>query len=148
MQNICPKCHINPNAHSFKILRSNNKDDIKHTIFYTCPSEAEEYNDSDGILLHYENMLKMNGDKGWIWIFNCNKMEIKHSLELNTCRRIAQLISDKYMHNIKQIYIININFALNIIMNFLWPFLSDKLKDLIIITDKLPFEINVDTANK
>ena len=129
MENICPKCHINPNTHSFRIIEENDK----QTIFYTCPADAIEYNDTNGILLHYENMLKNNGEKDWIWIFDCARLEIKHSFELNTSKRIAELVSNKYMHNIKQIYIINPNFIINIIINFIWPFLNDKIKDLIII---------------
>ena len=146
MENICYKCYLNPNAHSFKILSGNEKKNIfnkyinnlidvddKTIIFYTCPSDAIEYNDSDGILLHYENMLKKNGNKDWIWIFNCNNLDIKHSLEFNTAKRIAQLVSTKYMHNIKKIYVINSNYVINIILNFVWPFLNDKLKNLIIM---------------
>jgi len=140
MQNICIKCYHNPNTHSFKILNIHNYD---KTVFYTCPGDAEDYSGSDGILLHYENMLKMNGNKDWIWVFNCDRLEIKHSLEFNTAKRVATLISEKYMYNIKQIYIINSNFVLNIILNIIWPFLDDKIKDLIIITDDLPFRLNL-----
>ncbi len=142
MENICYKCYINPNAHSFKILKSTNIQFFSKTIFYTCPADAIEYNDTNGILSHYENMLKINGDKEWIWIFNCDRMELKHSMEFNTAIGIAKLISEKYMHNIKQIYFINSNYILNIIMNFIWPLLNDKFKDLIIIDNKLPFEID------
>jgi len=145
MQNICPKCHINPRAHSFKILKQfDSENPSNKTIFYTCPADADEYNDSNGILAHYENMLKANGNKDWVWIFNCDRMALKHSMELNTVHGIAKIISEKYMHNIKQIYVINANYILTIILNFIWPFLNDKLKDLIIIDDDLPFEVNFD----
>ena len=140
MQDICLKCHNNPKAHSFKILNIDNYD---KTVFYTCPGDAEDYADSYGILLHYKNMLKMNGNKDWIWVFNCERLEIKHSLEFSTARRVAELISEKYVHNIKQIYVINSNFVLNIILNIIWPFLDDKIKDLIIISDDLPFRLNL-----
>jgi hypothetical protein len=129
MQEICPKCHINPQAHSFKII----KEDSTKTVFYTCPADAREYNDTTGILLHYDNMLKKNGNKDWIWVFDCDRLQIKHTLEFNTAMGIIKLISEKFIHNIKQIYIINTNYVLNIILNFIWPFLSNKLKDLIII---------------
>jgi len=137
MQNICPKCYTNPKAHSFKILKS----DIKPTVFYTCAGEAEDYADSEGILAHYENMLKLNGTKEWIWIFDCNKLEIKHSLEFNTAKGVAKLISEKYV-NIKQIYILNSNFVITIILNFIWPFLNDRIKDRIITVDQLPFSVS------
>lgn len=141
MKNICPKCHINPFAHSFRII----KEDTTKTVFYTCPADAIEYNDTPGILLHYENILTANGNKDWIWVFNCDRLQIKHSFELNTTRGIVKIISEKFSHNIRQIYIINANYILTIILNFIWPFLSDKIKDLIIIDDKLPFEVNFDS---
>ena len=132
MENICKKCYNNPKAHSFKIV----KIDAIKTVFYTCVADAEEYNDTNGILCHYENMLKNNGNKEWIWIFDCDRMELKHSLEVNTAKKLAQLISEKYSHNLQQIYIINSNYILNIILNFIWIFLNDKIKDLLIISDK------------
>ena len=140
MKDICLKCYNNPNAHSFKILNINN---YNKTVFYTCPGDAEDYADYDGILLHYENMLKFNKNKDWIWVFNCNGLQIKHSREFNTAKGVATLISEKYLHNIKQIYVINSNFVLNIILNIVWPFLNDKIKSLIITTDKLPFVLNL-----
>ena len=138
MQNICPKCYKNPKAHSFKLLKTS----LNIPVFYTEPGEAEDYADSDGILTHYENMLKSYGNNEWIWVFNCNNLEMKHSLEFSTARRVAILISEKY-YNIKQIYILNSNFIFNIILNIIYPFLDDKIKDLIITIDKLPFETYV-----
>jgi hypothetical protein len=136
MKNICEKCYKNPKSHSFKILKSNSN----IPVFYTCPGEAEDYSDSDAILLHYNNMLNVYGNKEWIWVFNCDKLEIKHSLEFNTARKVSILISEKY-NNIKQIYILNSNFIFNTILNIVWPFLDDKIKDLIISVDKLPFDV-------
>ena len=137
MKNICPKCHINPKAHSFRLIETS----LNTPVYYTCPGDAEDYSDSDGILTHYENMLKLNGDKEWIWVFNCDRLEIKHSLEFNTAKRVAALISHEY-NSIKQIYILNSNFVLNIILNLVWPFLDDNIKDLIITTDELPFRVS------
>jgi hypothetical protein len=99
------------------------------TIFYTCPADAIEYNDTNGILSHYENMLKINGDKEWIWIFNCDRMELKHSMEFNTAIGILKIISEKYMHNIKQIYFIN-STTIPLLINKLEPF--PKIEPLIV----------------
>jgi hypothetical protein len=139
MMQICPKCAVNPKAHSFKIVKS----DISKTVFFTCPGDAEDYADSDAILVHYENMLKLNGDKDFVWVFDCDRLDIKHSLEINTAKRVGTLMSEKYVNNIKQIYILNSNFVLNIILNIIWPFLHDNIKDLIITVDELPFKIYV-----
>ena len=138
MKNICEKCYKNPKSHSFRLLKSN----LNIPVFYTSPGEAEDYADSDAILNHYDNMLNLHGKNQWIWVFNCNKLELKHSLEFNTARRVAILISQKY-NNIKQIYILNSNFMFNTILNIVWPFLDDKIKDLIIMVDKLPFDVNI-----
>ena len=138
MQNICPKCYNTPLSHSFRLLNTS----LNIPVFYTDAGEAKDYSDSDGILSHYENMLKMYGNKEWIWVFNCDNLELKHSLELNTSRRIAKLIAEKY-YNIKKIYVLKPNFIFNIILNIVYPFLDDKIKDLIITTDKLQFEVYV-----
>ena len=49
-------------------------------------------------------------------------------------------VQPKINNNIKQIYVLNSNFMFNTILNIVWPFLDDKIKDLIITVDKLPFE--------
>lgn len=134
---ICPKCAENPKAHSFKMLNTSVKD---KNVFYTCPGEAEEFTDLESILVHYENMLKFTLNKEWIMIVDCNNLNIKHSLEFNTAKHIAELINKK-SENLKQIYIINCNNILNIILNLIWPFIDNKIKDLMIKTDILPFFI-------
>ena len=138
MPNICPKCYKNPKAHSFKLLKTS----LNIPVFYTDPGEAEDYADSDGILFHYENMLKLYGNKEWIWVFNCDNLAMKHSMEFSTARRVAILISEKY-YNIKQIYVLNSNFIFNIMLNIVYPFLNEKVKDLIITINKLPFEVYI-----
>ena len=137
MKTICDKCFINPKAHSFKILNTSVKD---ATVFYTCPGEAEEYEDFKSVLIHYENMLKLTTTEEWIMVLDCDKLNIKHSLEFNTAKHIAELINTKY-NNVRQIYIINCNNIINIILNLIWPFIDSKIKNLIIKTDILPFFI-------
>ena len=67
---------------------------------------------------------------------------MKHSMEFSTARRVAILISEKY-YNIKQIYVLNSNFIFNIMLNIVYPFLNEKVKDLIITINKLPFEVYI-----
>ena len=85
-------------------------------------------------------MLKLTTTEEWIMVLDCDKLNIKHSLEFNTAKHIAELINTKY-NNVRQIYIINCNNIINIILNLIWPFIDSKIKNLIIKTDILPFFI-------
>jgi NAD-dependent dihydropyrimidine dehydrogenase PreA subunit len=50
---ICKICEENPNSHSFKEIKVYDNT----SIMYTCPANAIKYNDKDGILRHYRNVL-------------------------------------------------------------------------------------------
>ena len=134
MKDICPLCHINPKSHSFRMLKTSSP----IQVFYTCPGEAENPLDIDAVILHYENMLKLNGSKEWIWIIDCDNLKLKNTYELIIARRIAELVNTKY-NNLKSIYVTNCNLVISIFINFVLNFLSTKIQNLVIKTDILPF---------
>ena len=99
MEHICKICHEDSTSHSFSKLC-----EIKGvSVFYTKPADATKYTDTEGILAHYDNMLKHNGDKPWTWIFDSNGFGMKHALEINTGIGIAKLITSKYSKNLQKI---------------------------------------------
>ena len=75
----CPICKIDPESHSFKKVSEKNG----ISTYYTNPTKAKDRN-TDGILTHYENTLEEIGNKKWIWIFDSDGFDMKHSLELKT----------------------------------------------------------------
>jgi hypothetical protein len=63
MSYVCLQCVNEPRSHSFDKLKETSDGIV---VFYTCPAKAKYYNDYHGIMLHYDGMLKSNGDTQWI----------------------------------------------------------------------------------
>ena len=59
MKGICETCLKDPTSHSFSKLCE--KDKV--SIFYTKPSDAQKYNDIDGIIKKYLDPFKPKGTK-------------------------------------------------------------------------------------
>lgn len=134
----CKICKELPNAHSFDIfcygidIREKDEDKKKITVFYTRVANAIRYDDMKGILEHYTNLLKLEKPTKWIWIFDCNGFEWKHSIQIKTAIGIAKLINE--FGNVHRIIVINSNFLINTLFAGLKAFLNnDILKNTIMI---------------
>ena len=146
-ENICTICYNDNESHSFYKINNIQKMNIPYILrtyndilefstlsfYYTCPSKSKKYYDKDGIINHFENLLNFNNENKWIWIFDGNGFELKHSLQLQTAIAITKIISSKYKKSLKNIIIINSSWHLQNALNLLWVFLDDHLKSLIII---------------
>jgi hypothetical protein len=102
----------------------------KEYIFYTKISDSILYNDTDGILKHYENMLNYVEPKSWIWIVNCDSYSLKHSLEIKTTIGLAKLINR--FGRVKKILVINTNSFINGVYSIINKFLSNETKNKIV----------------
>ena len=131
MEHICKTCHEDSTSHSFSKLC-----EIKGvSVFYTKPADATKYTDTEGILAHYDNMLKCNGDKPWTWIFDSAGFGMKHALEINTGIGIAKLITSKYSKNLQKIIVKNPTWHIKLMYTFVSPFLSTKVNSMIEFTN-------------
>jgi hypothetical protein len=128
MQYICPICELLPSSHSLtKILE--NKDII---YYYTCPSQAILYYDTEGIVNHYNGILsEMSKNKEWVWIFDSLDFSLIHAIQINVAIELAKLISHKFSKNLKKIIIINPTFYITTTYTLLMPFLNNEIKDII-----------------
>ena len=127
MEHICKTCHEDSTSHSFSKLC-----EIKGvSVFYTKPADATKYTDTEGILAHYDNMLKYNGDKPWSWIFDSDGFGMKHAIEVRTGIGIAKLITSKYSNNLKKIIVKNPTWHIKLMYTFVSPFLSTKVNSMI-----------------
>jgi hypothetical protein len=55
----CDICNQIPSSHSFEVVCHVPRiDNIKEIIFYTKVANAIRYDDTEGILNHYENLIK------------------------------------------------------------------------------------------
>ncbi len=133
METICSKCAMDPTSHSFKKLTEKNG----VSIYYTNPTKAKLYKDTDGILSHYDNALAQVGNKKWIWIFDSDGFDLKHALEVKTGSGIAKLLTDKYADNLVEVKIINPTWHIKSMMTVVWPFLSESTKNKVkILADR------------
>jgi hypothetical protein len=129
---VCPLCKINPKNHSLTFLGEENN----ILIYYTCPSEALLYFDTQGIIYHYDLVLSQIPDnKEWIWIFDAKNYGMKHMMHPETGIEIAKLISKKYSKNLKSILIKNYSSYVPKIYTIVKPFLNKKIKDIIRFND-------------
>ena len=129
----CDKCYRNPGTHSIRIIK-----DGEIPILYTKIAEAKEYDDTSGILQHYRNLLRLLGDKEWIWVFDCDNLELKHCFEIRTSRGIIDLLLENGKN--KKIYIMNSNMFLTIILDSCKFFLNNTISDKIEIFNHTDYE--------
>jgi hypothetical protein len=118
---------MDPTSHSFRKISEKNG----VITYYTNPTKAKLYTDTDGILKHYDNALKQVADNKWIWIFDSEGFDIKHALEVSTGIGISKLITGKYGNNLQEIKIINPTWHIKTMLRALWPFLNDTTKQKI-----------------
>ena len=140
MSYICPSCSLDPLNHSLTLLLE--KDNILY--FYTCPSKAKLYFDKDGILNHYNGVLsEIQQNKQWTWIFDAEGFDFKHFSQFNIAIGLSKMISTKFSNNLNQIIIINPTFYISSIYNIIYPFLNNKIRNIIqiIYEPKTHFDI-------
>jgi hypothetical protein len=95
-------------------------------MYYTCPANATRYWDTKGILNHYAEVLEQNNNNKWIWIFDSQGFDIKHSLEIETAIGIIKILS-QYENSLYQIQIVNANVLIKTFYTLIYPFLSTNI---------------------
>ena len=124
----CPLCLLDPLSHSLTNFLE--KDNTYY--FYTCPSKAKLYFDTNSIIHHYNGVLsEIPQDKQWIWVFDGIGFGWKHSLQIDVAIQIAKLISCKFSKNLKKIIIINPSGYISSIYNIVKPFLNNNIISII-----------------
>ena len=124
----CPICEIDPESHSFTKVEETDE----YVLFNTCPSKSKLDYDTEGILNHYEGVLKELGTKKWFWIFDGIHFNLNHFLQFDLAIRLAKLISN-YSDNLVKIIIINPTIYIRSTYTMIYPFLNDKLRSMITI---------------
>lgn len=129
----CPICSIDPSSHSLIIYK-----EVNNILYlYTCPSQSKLYFDTKGIMIHYDGVLsQIPQEKKWVWIIDGKGYSLKYFLEYKVGIEIIKLISSKFSKNLMNIIIINPTIYITYAHNFMNPFLSDKLKKLIIFKNE------------
>jgi len=121
---VCPICEANPGAHSLtKLYERENLD-----YYYTCPAKATRYNDTNGIIAHYEGVLR-EINKPWVWVFDSTGFNLEHSLCVDIGIQLSSILSKNvYLY---KIMVIHPTIYVSVIYNVLYPFLGERLRDMI-----------------
>ena len=120
---MCIICDQDPGSHSFEFYGKTNEGIY---MYYTCPANATRYYDTKGILNHYAEVLEQNNNNKWIWIFDSQGFDIKHSLEIETAIGIIEILS-QYDDSLCQIQIVNANLLIKTFYTLIYPFLSTNI---------------------
>ena len=130
----CPACKIDPSSHSLKkvIERYNVEDKCNVEYYYTCPAKAKLYYDSEGILNHYDGVLReIPNENKWVWIFDSLDFSWRHFMQIQVGIGLATLISTKHSDKLKKIIIINPNYYTSLTYNVVSYFLSEYVNSII-----------------
>lgn len=132
----CNICQVDPFAHSFK--KVGEKRGIG--MFYTKPSQAKRYNDTEGILAHVNGMLAAHGKK-WICIIDGDQFDAKLLLELDVGKGLLDLFFTTYFDTLVEVKVINPNIYIRNVMKFMMALLPpDKTSKITVLDDK-PYSI-------
>ena len=102
MDKICKTCAADPDSHSFKRIAEK----CGVSIFYSKPSSAKLYKDTEGILAHVGNVLAQYGDKKWVLIIDGDGFDIRHATEISTGLGLLKLIN-MYSKTLVELKLIN-----------------------------------------
>jgi len=131
--NPCPICHLDPTAHSFHIIKSENPN---VNLFYSCPAKATKYFESPGVIDHFRQYLEENSHHPWAYILDCEGFTLSHATQMTTSMALVDMIQNKYGKSLKKVWIINHSWPIKIVLNAMWAVLTDDLKMLIETSDK------------
>jgi len=97
--------------------------------YYTCPAKAILYNDTIGIINHYEGVI---GEitQPWVWVFDGTGFGLSHSLEVNIGIQLVKIMA-KYSNLLQKIIVVHPTIYVSTIYTILYPLLNKKMKDII-----------------
>jgi len=124
---MCQICINEPGSHSFEYIGL--VEDKK--VFYTCPAKATKYWDTEGILNHYDEILKSNGDHPWIWLFDGEGFGLNHSMQIATALGILKLLKEKYGKYLVEIRIVKPTIYIKSFYRLIYPFLDQNIINIV-----------------
>lgn len=124
-QTSCPRCQATGGkAHSFEKVGM--LQDGKTLVFYTCPAQATEAEDSPEAVQYYLTHLEATRPHPWIWIFDCKGMKAKDLIQSGMGRHLADTVQKTYFDTLLGIYIVHPSWAMKTLIRFLKPFLRKE----------------------
>ena len=130
MDKICKTCAADPDSHSFKRIAE--KRGV--SIFYTKPSNAKLYKDTEGILTHFGNVLAQYGDKKWVLIIDGDGFDIRHATEISTGMGILELLK-KYSATMVELKLINPSWHMKGALKLAEDYFTEEMRSKITVID-------------
>lgn len=143
MYNICRYCYYDKTSHSLEKIKtqtilnsacsrvSSSNSACGRITYYTCPSKAKMYNDTESIIEHYRNefseTLKEPSTK-WVWIFDADGFSMKHAMYLSLAKKLTKVIMFEFGEQLEEVRIINPTTFIKITINAVWYLMSKEMR--------------------
>lgn len=137
MNAICEICASDPMAHSFKKVAEKRGT----IVYYSKPSQAKRYDDTEGILAHIDKTMALYQGKKWVCIIDCDGFDAKFTLEIKTGMGITDLLMNKYVDTMVEIKVINPSVYVSGLMKVLTTMVSEEKTSKITVLDDRPYSI-------
>jgi hypothetical protein len=126
----CPVRTAEPLSHSFTLYQN-----IEHiNIYYSRPSSIKDIN-TEELMNHVDMMLLDNDVMKWVWVVDFTGFGIKDMLNFGMYIKLTELISSKHSTFLRKIVIINHNFFTNSLLKIMYPFVSKRMRDVVMIVN-------------
>jgi hypothetical protein len=126
----CLRCEAQPGFHSFRNL---GKTADGHWILYSKPSLNVERTLTESTV---ENLLSHMDDASslgtWVYLFDAQGLDKMEMPNIQLMRKFNKTVQERYRGKMVRVYIINKNWAFELVFNLLKPFMSKENKDLYI----------------
>ncbi len=140
----CPRCQILPNAHSFVNFARVN--DIE--LFYTSPARALDYKETGETFAYYKIHIDTAKDKKWIWIVDCEGMQMKHYSSIELIKKLIQMLLNEHKGQLQSIWIIHPNTWIKTAVTLMKPFLKKETLEKIQVINGDKLELYLDLEKR
>ena len=122
---LCQKCQTSPKpAHSFEKLGT--LLDGKTAVFYTAA--RYDADDSPEAIQYYLQHFQETRPNPWIWIYDCKGMVSKDLVQSSSGKQMAEIVQRDYGDTLLGVYIVNPNWAIKALVQFLLPFMKKEIR--------------------
>lgn len=133
----CLVCGSDPSSSSHVFRKVADK--ASHVVYYTIPSKVKVEYPADGIIGHYDHILREKGSRRrWVWVFDGTNFDTDHIMELKTGQGIAELLKGENLDSLAEIKVINPTIHLKVLLKVIQPFMEDALKAKLTVLDDRP----------
>ncbi len=124
----CLRCEAQPNFHSFLHLGTSTEG---FEVFYSKPSLNVEKTFTEEMVGNFLSHMDQAAHHGkWIYLFDAQGLEKLQLPNFTLMKRFQGQVQERYKDSLVHIYIVNRNWAFELVYNILYPFMSKHHRDL------------------